>query len=319
MEEHRDRIVTADLLLGMSFGWWVEKHNRHHANPNHVERDPDINNPAIAYTEEQALGRWGPLRLLARYQAVLFFPLLACSRGACTSLESRSWSPSDPAPAGEGLALLAHLALYVGLLVYALGPWTALLVIVIHKAIGGFYLASVFAPNHKGMPQTDDDSELDFLRAQVITSEHPRRLVDRPAVRLAQLQVGTTCSHGCRATGCGGPARSSRRSAPRSASPTTRRRSSAPTASCCGSCTRSALRCGPGRRRRRLTSLPTTAEAVAASVAVGRRVGCRWAIPRPSQPPAEATPPHGAARGPPRDLVDPVATRLRGVTASARR
>ena len=49
--------VTADLLLGMSYGWWVQKHNRHHANPNHVDLDPDINNPAIVYTEEQALRR----------------------------------------------------------------------------------------------------------------------------------------------------------------------------------------------------------------------------------------------------------------------
>jgi fatty acid desaturase len=168
-------IVTADLLLGMSFGWWVEKHNRHHANPNHVERDPDINNPAIAYTEEQALGRWGPLRLLARYQAVLFFPLLGLLAwsmhvaGVAFLVAQRSRHRRV-----EGLALLAHLALYVGLLAYALGPWTALLVIVIHKAIGGFYLASVFAPNHKGMPQTDDDSELDFLRAQVITSRNIR-------------------------------------------------------------------------------------------------------------------------------------------------
>jgi fatty acid desaturase len=63
---------------------------------------------------------------------------------------------------------------YVGFLVFALGPWTALLVIVIHKAVGGFYLASVFAPNHKGMPQTDEESDLDFLRAQVTTSRNIR-------------------------------------------------------------------------------------------------------------------------------------------------
>ena len=64
------------------------------------------------------------------------------------------------------LTLLAHVVSYVGVLVFALGPWEALMVIVIHKAVGGFYLASVFAPNHKRMPQTNDESGLDFLRAQ---------------------------------------------------------------------------------------------------------------------------------------------------------
>jgi fatty acid desaturase len=167
--------VTADLMLGMSHGWWVEKHNRHHANPNHVDLDPDINNPAIAYTEEQALRRRGPLRLLARYQAYLFFPLLGLL----------AWSMhvagivflvkgGSPRRRLEALALVAHAGLYASILVAALGPWTALLVIVVHKAVGGFYLASVFAPNHKGMPQLDEESQLDFLRSQVLTSRNIR-------------------------------------------------------------------------------------------------------------------------------------------------
>ena len=55
----------------------------------------------------------------------------------------------------------------------------------------------------------------------------------------------TTCFPGCLATGYGGRALSSRRSAPRWVSRTTRRRSSAPMPSSCGSCTAWALRCGP--------------------------------------------------------------------------
>ena len=167
--------VTANLLLGMSYGWWVQKHNRHHANPNHVERDPDIQNPAIAYTQEQALGRWGPLRLLARYQAFLFFPLLGLLAWSMHVAGAAFLVRRRPRRRRlEGLALLAHAVAYVGVLVFALGPWKALLVIAIHKAVGGFYLASVFAPNHKGMPQTDDRTKLDFLRSQVVTSRNIR-------------------------------------------------------------------------------------------------------------------------------------------------
>ena len=38
-------------LVGINRSWWVEKHNRHHANPNHVELDPDVQNPVVAFTE----------------------------------------------------------------------------------------------------------------------------------------------------------------------------------------------------------------------------------------------------------------------------
>jgi fatty acid desaturase len=69
-------VLTADLLLGLSYGWWVEKHNRHHANPNDIHIDPDIGPGAISYSEEQAFSPKGVRRLVAKHQAVLFFPLL---------------------------------------------------------------------------------------------------------------------------------------------------------------------------------------------------------------------------------------------------
>src|SRR5215207_5803029 len=35
-------LVHANLLVGVSFDWWVDKHNAHHSNPNHEDLDPDI-------------------------------------------------------------------------------------------------------------------------------------------------------------------------------------------------------------------------------------------------------------------------------------
>jgi fatty acid desaturase len=35
-------------------------------------------------------------------------------------------------------------------------------------------MASVFAPNHKGMPQVDGTTQLDFLRKQVLTARNVR-------------------------------------------------------------------------------------------------------------------------------------------------
>ncbi|TDD58941.1 acyl-CoA desaturase, partial [Actinomadura darangshiensis] len=69
-------LVLGNLLLGMGHGWWSDKHNRHHANPNHVGKDPDVGEGVLAWTEEQAAGKRGALRWVARHQAALFFPLL---------------------------------------------------------------------------------------------------------------------------------------------------------------------------------------------------------------------------------------------------
>ena len=35
-------LIIANLLVGISYGWWQSKHNRHHANPNKEGADPDI-------------------------------------------------------------------------------------------------------------------------------------------------------------------------------------------------------------------------------------------------------------------------------------
>ena len=167
--------LTADALLGMSYGWWVDKHNRHHANPNHVDLDPDIHSPAMVYSTGQALRRRGLLRLIAAYQAFLFFPLI-CLLGWSMHAAGAAFLVRRPSRfrRAEAATLIAHALLYVGILTWLVGPWSALLVILLHKAAGGFYLATVFAPNHKGMLEVDQDSGLDFLRAQVLTSRNIR-------------------------------------------------------------------------------------------------------------------------------------------------
>jgi len=168
-------IVTGNGLLGMSHGWWVDKHNRHHGNPNHQDLDPDIDVGVIAYSEEQALAKTGISRWIASHQASLFFPLLfglawtmhvASVQFLIKRNERLRWV--------ELGALCIHALAFAALLVAVVGPWRALLVIVIQKCVGGFYLASVFAPNHKGMPQVESGQELDFLRSQVLTSRNVR-------------------------------------------------------------------------------------------------------------------------------------------------
>src|SRR5262249_22084710 len=65
-----------NLLIGVSYGWWVSKHTRHHAHPNQIGRDPDISGRAIALTPGQIRARHRMGAWLGRYQAWLFFPML---------------------------------------------------------------------------------------------------------------------------------------------------------------------------------------------------------------------------------------------------
>jgi fatty acid desaturase len=168
-------ILTGNGLLGMSHGWWVDKHNRHHGNPNHVDLDPDIDIGVIAYSEEQAATKTGLARFIAKYQAGLFFPLLF---GLAWTMHIKSVQflvhSRERLRWVEIATLCLHALAFPALLVVLVGPWRALLVIVIQKCLGGFYLASVFAPNHKGMPQIETGQELDFLRSQVLTSRNVR-------------------------------------------------------------------------------------------------------------------------------------------------
>lgn len=158
-------------LTGLSFGWWVGKHNRHHANPNHEDDDPDVDIPVLAFSVEQASGRRGFLRWTAGHQAYLFFPLLTLEGFMMhwAAIEA-VWRGQIKARGLEAALLVGHLAGYLTAVFLVLPPLKAVLFIVVHKAVWGVYMGCSFAPNHKGMDTISAGQELDFLRKQVLTS-----------------------------------------------------------------------------------------------------------------------------------------------------
>jgi fatty acid desaturase len=166
-------ILHGNLAIGLSYGWWVDKHNRHHANPNQEDKDPDLAVGALAFTARHAAAA-GPLaRLAYRNQAYLFFPLLlleavnlhVASIQALTrrAARHRTW---------EIVLLTTHLGGYLGAVFLVLSPVKALLFILVHQGLFGVYLGCSFAPNHKGMALLDPDDHSDFLRRQVLTSRN---------------------------------------------------------------------------------------------------------------------------------------------------
>ncbi|MEX2542804.1 MAG: fatty acid desaturase [Trueperaceae bacterium] len=174
-------MLHANVLLGMSFGWWLDKHNKHHANPNQHDADPDIDMPVLAFSEQDALKKRGLFRFLVKHQAIFFFPLLLLQ---ALSLHAGSvgflLSHKTKYRALEAVLLLVHVVAYVGVIIAALGLGHALVFMLVQQALFGFYLASVFAPNHKGMLVLGSGDELGFMLRQVLTARnvHPHPITD---------------------------------------------------------------------------------------------------------------------------------------------
>ena len=168
-------LVSGDLFTGLSFGWWVPKHNAHHAHPNVVGQDPDIGAGAVAlsFTAEIANSRRGAGRFLARHQAWLFFPLLLLEgAGLHISGVEDVIRRRNRSAAAEAVLLAMHGALYLTAVLWVLSPLRALAFLVAQQGLFGLYLGCSFAPNHKGMPVLRDDSDLGFVRRQVLTSRN---------------------------------------------------------------------------------------------------------------------------------------------------
>jgi fatty acid desaturase len=166
-------LILGDLLIGLSFGWWVTKHNRHHAFPNTDGKDPDIAIAAIAFTRDQARRRRGLARLIARYQAYLFFPMLLFE---ALSIHVTSFRSVLRGPVRhrwlESLLLFAHCTGYLIAVFVLLSPARAVAFLAIQQGLLGVYLGCAFAPNHKGMPVLSERDTTDFLRRQVLTSRN---------------------------------------------------------------------------------------------------------------------------------------------------
>jgi len=168
-------ILLANLGIGLSYGWWLGKHNRHHAHPNQEGADPDIAISALAFTSARARASRGAARLVFRYQAYLFFPMLlleavslhVASARALTSRAARrrSW---------ERALITIHAVGYLTVVFLVLSPVKAVVFMIVQQGLFGLYLGCSFAPNHKGMPVLDAGDRSDFLPRQVLTSRNVR-------------------------------------------------------------------------------------------------------------------------------------------------
>ncbi|MBK1784879.1 fatty acid desaturase family protein [Prauserella cavernicola] len=173
--------LAGNLGIGMSYGWWMDKHTRHHANPNHEELDPDVDPDILVWSTKQARESRGLPRFIGKWQAFLFFPLLTLEGWNLHVSGIRAVLRRKMKRRGlEATLLVAHFTWYFAAVFLVLSPVKAVVFVLVHQALWGIYLGSIFAPNHKGMPMLRGDERPDFLRRQVLTSRNVRggRFVD---------------------------------------------------------------------------------------------------------------------------------------------
>ncbi|MRX43123.1 acyl-CoA desaturase [Agromyces sp. Q22] len=171
-----DRVgrFVATVMVGISYQWWMTKHTRHHANPNRLGKDPDIEFDTISFTEEDAARQRGLIGWITRRQGWLFFPLLLLEglNLHVTSIRSLFERRAIPGRALELTLIALRLGAYVAVVFWALPLGMAFAFLGVQLAVFGVYMGASFAPNHKGMPLVPADAKLDFLSKQVLTSRN---------------------------------------------------------------------------------------------------------------------------------------------------
>jgi len=168
-------LIIANLLVGISYGWWRNKHTRHHANPNKQGSDPDIHFTAVAFTPEQAQRHGHPfVRWLVAHQGWWFFPILLLEgvnlhisgirRILGREKVERRWV--------ESTLLILRIGGYLAIVFAVLPPGKAVVFLIVQLGLFGLYMGASFAPNHVGMPLVSSKLKLDFLRRQVLMSRN---------------------------------------------------------------------------------------------------------------------------------------------------
>ena len=171
-----DRVgrVLAIVFVGISYSWWMNKHSRHHANPNKIGKDPDIEIDTISFVEESAASRRGVMAWFTRRQGSCS-SRCCCSRAStCTSSRCRAcWATAQVEGRRLELTLLAaRFALYLTVVFWVLPLGMAFAFLGVQLAVFGVYMGASFAPNHVGMPIVPREAKLDFLSKQVRTSRN---------------------------------------------------------------------------------------------------------------------------------------------------
>ncbi|WP_346034966.1 acyl-CoA desaturase [Brevibacterium picturae] len=168
--------IVGNLFIGLSYGWWLKKHNAlHHANPNKAGVDGDIAPGALIFDPDDAQGLTGMRKWFASHQGWFFFPLLTLA-GLQLHVNSvkailvgqssikRRWI--------EGIFIGIRIIGFPLIAIWAAGPLIGSVFFIVQVMVFGLHMGGSFAPNHKGQPIVPKDVKIDFLRRQTLMSRN---------------------------------------------------------------------------------------------------------------------------------------------------
>ena len=168
--------IVGNLFIGLSYGWWLKKHNAlHHANPNKAGVDGDIAPGALIFVAEDAQELTGVAKWFAARQGWFFFPLLTLA-GVQLHVNSvkaiikgqssikRRWI--------EGIFIAIRIIGFPIIAIWAAGPLIGSVFFIVQIMVFGLHMGGSFAPNHKGQPIVPKDVKIDFLRRQTLMSRN---------------------------------------------------------------------------------------------------------------------------------------------------
>jgi len=146
--------VLAGALAGISYSWWMNKHNRHHANPNKIGKDPEHRARHRVFSGRERRDPEGRIGLDYQVPSLPILPAAAARRAqlACQSIRSLgSRTPVKGRWIELGM-LAARFMIYFGLIFWLLPFGMAWAFIGVQLDVFGLYMGATFSPNHKGIP-----------------------------------------------------------------------------------------------------------------------------------------------------------------------
>lgn len=166
--------IFAALMTGLSYGWWMGKHNKHHQAPNKRGTDTDIESDVVSFHEEAAASRKGLLRWATAHQGWWFVPLLLLAGLNLHADSTRSLISGRGTKKRwvDSSLIVVHWAVYLSALLLLLGPGRGAAFFAVHMGVFGLSMGGAFAPNHVGMPIVARETKVDFIRRQVLMSRN---------------------------------------------------------------------------------------------------------------------------------------------------
>eukprot|EP01104_Vermistella_antarctica_P007052 TRINITY_DN1779_c0_g1_i1.p1 TRINITY_DN1779_c0_g1~~TRINITY_DN1779_c0_g1_i1.p1 ORF type:complete len:1103 (+),score=271.00 TRINITY_DN1779_c0_g1_i1:233-3310(+) len=168
--------VTYGLGCGMSGAYWRNQHNKHHAAPQQLKHDVDLDTlPFVAFNARIAQKARGLVRVWLRFQAALFVPV-------STTLVALGWQvflhPRHSMRTGKYVELFSYVlryALWGYFFGQAFGWQSAVGMYLAYMVVGGGYIFSNFAVSHTHKPVVEEDEQVDWVTfaAKYTTNCHP--------------------------------------------------------------------------------------------------------------------------------------------------